>query len=117
MAWVPVGRPGMRAPPERADLCPGSPWAQRGDGCSLAGTCPGDGRVWPMAGAACAAAVREGAGLRFRGAPWLTAQVAHTGGMGDSPADGAEAGEVFDRELTASFTSMARCSRSRAGLC
>ena len=53
-----------------------------------------------MAGAACAAAVREGAGQRFRGGPWLTVQVAHTGGMGDSPADGAEGGEVVDRELT-----------------
>jgi hypothetical protein len=36
-------------------------------------------------------------GRRFRGAPWLTAHVTHNGGMGDSPAEGAE---VVDDELT-----------------
>jgi hypothetical protein len=31
---------------------------------------------------------------------WLAVHVTHTGGMGDDPADGAKADEVFDHQLT-----------------
>lgn len=99
MARVPVGRPGMRALPDRADL-PGKPRAQRGDMCSLPGLVPGVAGSGRRRERPARQLCREGAGQRFRGAPERTAQVTHTGGMGDSPADGAGAGEVFDHELT-----------------
>ena len=60
-------------------------------------------RRWPgladgrsgLRGSCAEEALASGSAVR-----WLTAQVTHTGGMGDDPADGAEAGEVFDHELT-----------------
>lgn len=60
-------------------------------------------RLWPssadggsgLRGSCAAEALADGSAVR-----WLTVQVTHTGDMGDDPADGAEAGEVFDHELT-----------------